>query len=102
MDIPPKPSMRIITDMLTYCSKSMPYYNTISISGYHIREAGSTAAQELHSLLLMDFPILSMGLILDSKVDDFAPRLSFFFNSHLDFLKKLQSLEQHVVFGQNG
>ena len=64
---PPKPSMRIITDMLTYCSKSMPYYNTISISGYHIREAGSTAAQELAFTLADGFSTLSMGLILDSK-----------------------------------
>ena len=86
---PPKPSMRIITDMLTYCSKSMPYYNTISISGYHIREAGSTAAQELAFTLADGFSYIEHGINSGLKVDDFAPRLSFFFNSHLDFFEEI-------------
>ena len=86
---PPKPSMRIITDMLTYCSKSMPYYNTISISGYHIREAGSTAAQELAFTLADGFTYVEYGIEAGLNVDDFAPRLSFFFNSHLDFFEEI-------------
>ena len=81
--------MRIITDMLTYCSKSMPYYNTISISGYHIREAGSTAAQELAFTLADGFSYIEHGINSGLKVDDFAPRLSFFFNSHLDFFEEI-------------
>ena len=80
---PPLPSMRIITDMLSYCTKEMPKYNTISISGYHIREAGSTAAQELA------FTYIEFALKAGLKIDDFAPRLSFFFNSHLDFFEEI-------------
>jgi len=86
---PPKPSMRIITDMLTYCSESMPKYNTISISGYHIREAGSTAAQELAFTLADGFSYLEHGVEAGLDIDDFAPRLSFFFNSHLDFFEEI-------------
>ena len=86
---PPKSSMRIITDMLKYCTKSMPNYNTISISGYHIREAGSTAAQELAFTLADGFCYIEHGLEAGLNIDDFAPRLSFFFNSHLDFFEEI-------------
>ena len=86
---PPEPSMRIITDMLSYCTKSMPKYNTISISGYHIREAGSTAAQELAFTLADGFTYIDYGIKAGIDVDDFAPRLSFFFNSHLDFFEEI-------------
>ena len=86
---PPKPSMRIIMDMLSYCTKTMPKYNTISISGYHIREAGSTAAQELAFTLADGFSYVEHGLKAGLDVDDFAPRLSFFFNSHLDFFEEI-------------
>ena len=81
--------MRIITDMLSYCTKTMPKYNTISISGYHIREAGSTAAQELAFTLADGFSYVEHGLKAGLDVDDFAPRLSFFFNSHLDFFEEI-------------
>jgi len=86
---PPKSSMRIITDMLKYCTESMPKYNTISISGYHIREAGSTAAQELAFTLADGFSYIEHGIKAGLDVDDFAPRLSFFFNSHLDFFEEI-------------
>ena len=86
---PPKSSMRIITDMLKYCTELMPKYNTISISGYHIREAGSTAAQELAFTLADGFSYIEHGMEAGLNVDDFAPRLSFFFNSHLDFFEEI-------------
>ena len=86
---PPKQSMRIITDMLSYCTNSMPKYNTISISGYHIREAGSTAAQELAFTLADGFAYVESGIESGLDIDDFAPRLSFFFNSHLDFFEEI-------------
>jgi len=86
---PPIPSMRIITDMLSYCTENMPQYNTISISGYHIREAGATAAQELAFTLADGFTYIEHALEAGLKIDDFAPRLSFFFNSHLDFFEEI-------------
>ena len=86
---PPVPSMRIITDMLSYCTENMPQYNTISISGYHIREAGATAAQELAFTLADGFTYIEYALEAGLKIDDFAPRLSFFFNSHLDFFEEI-------------
>jgi len=86
---PPEPSMRIITDMMTYCTKHLPKFNTISISGYHIREAGSTAAQELAFTLADGFTYVEYGMKAGLDVDDFAPRLSFFFNSHLDFFEEI-------------
>jgi len=86
---PPKPSMRVITDMLAYCTKHMPKFNTISVSGYHIREAGSTAAQELAFTLADGFTYVEYGIEAGLDVDDFAPRLSFFFNSHLDFFEEI-------------
>ena len=86
---PPEPSMRIITDMMTYCANHLPKFNTISISGYHIREAGSTAAQELAFTLADGFTYVEYGINAGLNVDDFAPRLSFFFNSHLDFFEEI-------------
>ena len=86
---PPKPSMRVITDMLSYCTEKMPKFNTISVSGYHIREAGSTAAQELAFTLADGFSYVEHGIEAGLDVDDFASRLSFFFNSHLDFFEEI-------------
>lgn len=86
---PPRPSMRIITDMLSYCTEKMPKYNTISISGYHIREAGSTASQELAFTLADGFSYIEHALDAGLDIDQFAPRLSFFFNSHLDFFEEI-------------
>jgi len=86
---PPEPSMRLITDMMAFCTESLPKYNTISISGYHIREAGSTAAQELAFTLADGFTYVEYAMKAGLKVDDFAPRLSFFFNSHMDFFEEI-------------
>jgi len=86
---PPKESVKIITDMMSFCNNEMPYYNTISISGYHIREAGSTAAQELAFTLANGFTYIDHAIEAGLNIDDFAPRLSFFFNSHLDFFEEI-------------
>ena len=86
---PPKESMRIIVDMIQYCTVNTPKYNTISVSGYHIREAGSTAAQELAFTLANGFCYIDHAIESGLGVDDFAPRLSFFFNSHLDFFEEI-------------
>jgi methylmalonyl-CoA mutase N-terminal domain/subunit len=86
---PPEPSMRIITDMLAFCTENMPQYNTISVSGYHIREAGSTAGQELAFTLADGFTYIEYAIDAGLQIDDFAPRLSFFFNSHLDFFEEI-------------
>ena len=86
---PPEPSMRIIADILTYATREVPRWNTISISGYHIREAGSTAAQELAFTLADGIGYVQAGIDAGLKVDDFAPRLSFFFNAHLDFFEEI-------------
>lgn len=86
---PPEPSMRVITDMMQFCTEEMPQYNTISISGYHIREAGSTAAQELAFTLADGFTYVEYGIKAGMDVDSFAQRLSFFFNSHLDFFEEI-------------
>jgi len=86
---PPEPSMRIITDIMEYCAKHVPKWNTISISGYHIREAGSTAVQELAFTLADGFAYVDAGIKAGLDVDIFAPRLSFFFNSHLDFFEEI-------------
>jgi len=86
---PPRPSMRIITDILAFCSREVPRWNTISISGYHIREAGSTAVQELAFTLADGFAYVEAGIEAGLDVDHFAPRLSFFFNSHLDFFEEI-------------
>ncbi len=86
---PPEPSMRIITDIMAYCSEYVPKWNTISISGYHIREAGSTAVQELAFTLANGFTYVEYGIKAGMPVDKFAPRLSFFFNAHLDFFEEI-------------
>ena len=86
---PPEPSMRLITDVMGFCSEHVPYWNTISISGYHIREAGSTAVQELAFTLADGFAYVEAGMRAGLDVDDFAPRLSFFFNAHLDFFEEI-------------
>jgi methylmalonyl-CoA mutase N-terminal domain/subunit len=86
---PPKPSMRIITDTFSFCAKEVPQWNSISISGYHIREAGSTAVQEVAFTLADGIAYVEAALEAGLDVDEFAPRLSFFFNAHLDFLEEV-------------
>ena len=86
---PPEPSMRVITDIMAFGAKKVPKWNTISISGYHIREAGSTAAQELAFTLKDGMTYVEAGIKAGLDVDTFAPRLSFFFNSHLDFFEEV-------------
>ena len=86
---PPRPSMRIITDMIEYCAQEMPRWNPISVSGYHIREAGSTAVQELAFTLADGFAYVEACIERGMDVDEFAPRISFFFNSHLDFFEEI-------------
>jgi methylmalonyl-CoA mutase N-terminal domain/subunit len=86
---PPVPSIRLITDMMEYCTKHVPQWNTISISGYHIREAGATAVQELAFTLADGFQYIESAIEAGQNVDDFAPRLSFFFNAHSDFFEEI-------------
>jgi methylmalonyl-CoA mutase N-terminal domain/subunit len=86
---PPGQSMKVISDILAYCSEHVPKWNTISISGYHIREAGSTALQELAFTLKNGFTYVEQGIKAGLSVDKFAPRLSFFFNAHLDFFEEV-------------
>jgi methylmalonyl-CoA mutase, N-terminal domain len=86
---PPEPSMRLVVDMIEFCAREMPLFQPISISGYHIREAGSTAAQELAFTLADGFAYVEAAIQRGLAVDDFAPRLSFFFNAHLDFFEEI-------------
>ncbi len=86
---PPRESMRLITDVFGFCSKEVPRWNTVSVSGYHIREAGSTALQELAFTLRDGIEYVQYGIDAGLDVDDFAPRLSFFFNSHSDFFEEI-------------
>jgi methylmalonyl-CoA mutase N-terminal domain/subunit len=86
---PPLPSMRIIVDMIEYCSREIPQWNPVSVSGYHIREAGSTAAQELAFTLADGFAYIEACIERGMDIDEFAPRISFFFNSHLDFFEEI-------------
>ncbi|MGJ3240077.1 MAG: acyl-CoA mutase large subunit family protein [Anaerolineae bacterium] len=86
---PPKPSMRLITDLFAYCKSEVPRWNTISISGYHIREAGSTAVQEVAFTLANGIAYVEAALKAGLDVDDFAPQLSFFFNAHNNFLEEI-------------
>jgi len=86
---PPHPSMRIIVDMIEYCAKDVPQWNPVSVSGYHIREAGSTAVQELAYTLADGFAYIEACIERGMDVDEFAPRISFFFNSHLDFFEEI-------------
>ncbi|MGD8398449.1 MAG: methylmalonyl-CoA mutase family protein [Anaerolineae bacterium] len=86
---PPRPSMRLITDLFAYCHEEVPHWNTISISGYHIREAGSTAVQEVAFTLANAIAYVEAAIEAGLQVDDFAPRLSFFFNAHNDLLEEI-------------
>jgi methylmalonyl-CoA mutase, N-terminal domain len=86
---PPEPSMRLVTDMVEFCTQEMPLWHPISISGYHIREAGSNATQELAFTLMNGFTYVEAAIERGLEVDDFAPRLSFFFNAHLDFFEEV-------------
>jgi methylmalonyl-CoA mutase, N-terminal domain len=86
---PPEPSMRLVTDMVEFCAQELPRWHPISISGYHIREAGSNAVQELAFTLANGFAYVDAALERGLDVDDFAPRLSFFFNAHLDFFEEI-------------
>jgi methylmalonyl-CoA mutase N-terminal domain/subunit len=86
---PPRPSMRIVTDMIRFCAAEMPKWHPVSISGYHIREAGSTAAQELAFTLANGFAYVEAAAATGMAVDEFAPRLSFFFNAHIDFFEEI-------------
>ncbi len=89
---PPEPHIRLITDLFAFCAEHVPQWNTISISGYHIREAGATAAQELAFTLMDGFTYVEHAIAAGMDVDEFAPRLSFFFNSHLDFFEEIAKL----------
>jgi methylmalonyl-CoA mutase N-terminal domain/subunit len=86
---PPRESMRLITDIFGFCSKEVPKWNTVSVSGYHIREAGSTSLQELAFTLRDGIEYVQYGIDAGLDVDDFAPRISFFFNSHSDFFEEI-------------
>jgi methylmalonyl-CoA mutase, N-terminal domain len=86
---PPRQSMRLITDIFAYCAKEVPKWNTISVSGYHIREAGSTALQELAFTLRDGLEYVQYGVAAGLDVDEFVPRISFFFNSHSDFFEEI-------------
>ena len=83
------PALRLVTDMVEFCTERMPRWHPISISGYHIREAGSTAGQELAFTLKDGFTYVEAGVERGLDVDDFAPRLSFFFNAHIDFFEEI-------------
>jgi methylmalonyl-CoA mutase N-terminal domain/subunit len=86
---PPRPSVRLVTDVIRFAAAELPRWHPISISGYHIREAGSTAAQELAFTLANGFAYVEAALAVGMAVDDFAPRLSFFFNAHMDFFEEI-------------
>jgi len=86
---PPAPSMRLITDLFAYCKTDVPHWNTISISGYHVREAGCTAAQEVAFTLANGIAYVQAAIDAGLSVDDFAPQLSFFFNAHNQFLEEV-------------
>ncbi len=87
--VPPRPAMRIVTDMIEFCTAEVPRWNAVSISGYHIREAGSTAVQELAFTLADGIAYVESGLARGMRIDDFAPRLSFFFDVHNDFFEEI-------------
>lgn len=87
--IPPRPALKLIQDMMVFCTRNVPKWNTISVSGYHIREAGSTAVQELAFTLADGFAYVDAGIEAGLEVDEFVPRLSFFFNAHIDFFEEI-------------
>ena len=86
---PPRPSMRLVSDVIRFTAAEMPRWHSVSISGYHIREAGSTAAQELAFTVGNGFAYVEAALAAGLDVDEFAPRLSFFFNAHIDFFEEI-------------
>jgi methylmalonyl-CoA mutase, N-terminal domain len=86
---PPRPSMRLVTDVFAFCAREVPRWNTISVSGYHIREAGATALQELAFTLRDGVEYVQYGVDAGLEIDDFAPRISFFFNAHNDFFEEI-------------
>src|SRR4029077_16201554 len=86
---PPVPSMRLVTDLFAYCQRELPNWNTISISGYHIREAGSTAAEEVALTLSHAIAYVEAAQVAGLAVDEFAPHLSFFFAAHMDFFEEV-------------
>src|SRR5207249_10799509 len=86
---PPRPSLRLITDVFAYCAQAVPQWNTISISGYHMREAGATAVQELASTLANGIEYVNSALRVGLEVDSFAPRLAFFLDSHNHLLEEV-------------
>ncbi|OWY59513.1 methylmalonyl-CoA mutase, partial [cyanobacterium TDX16] len=86
---PPRPSMRLVSDTIRFCAAEMPRFHPVSISGYHIREAGSTAVQELAFTLANGFAYVEQARQDGLAVDEFAPRLSFFFNAHVDFFEEI-------------
>ena len=88
---PPRPSVRLITDMIAFTTAEMPRWHPVSISGYHIREAGSSAAQELAFTLANGFAYVEAAVAAGLDVDAFAPRLSFFFNCHIDFFEEIEA-----------
>ncbi len=87
--LPPRPAVKLIQDMMVFCTNEVPRWNTVSVSGYHIREAGATAAQELAFTLADGFAYVDYGIEAGLKIDDFVPRLSFFFNAHIDFFEEI-------------
>lgn len=87
--IPPRPALKLIQDMMVFCTREVPRWNTISVSGYHIREAGATAAQELAFTLADGFAYVDAGVEAGLEIDEFVPRLSFFFNAHIDFFEEI-------------
>ena len=89
MDLSPEPSMGLIIDLFEYCNEKMPKYNPVSVSGYHIREAGSSAVEELAFTLKNGFTYLDYAIERGIDIDDIAPKISFFFNSHLDFFEEI-------------
>jgi len=96
---PPRPSMRLITDLFAYCAAEMPRWNTISVSGYHIREAGSTAAQEIAFTLANGMTYVQAAVDAGLDVDSFADQISFFFNVHNNFLEEIAKFRAAVAFG---
>ena len=96
---PPQPSMRLITDIFAYCAREVPHWNTISISGYHIREAGSTAAQEIAFTLADGITYVQAAIDAGLDIDSFADQLSFFFNAHNNFLEEVAKFRARVAFG---
>src|SRR5271163_4135759 len=86
---PPRPSVRLVTDVMRFCAAELPRWHAVSVSGYHIREAGSTAAQELAFTLANGFAYVEAAVAAGMAVDDLAPRLSFFFNAHMDFFEEI-------------